>query len=81
VQAAAGNPQASEKAHAILIGESGASGRGALQRPSMGQDMVKGRRTEIEEINGFIVRKSEAMVAGQLYSLGQRSPLVLLDDR
>jgi len=61
VQAAAGNPQAADKAHAILIGESGAGGRGALQRPSMGQDMVKGRRTEIEEINGFIVRKGEAI--------------------
>jgi len=27
------------------------------QRPSMGQDMVKGRRTEIEFINGLIARK------------------------
>jgi 2-dehydropantoate 2-reductase len=25
----------------------------------MGQDMVKGRRTEIEFLNGFIVRKGE----------------------
>ena len=30
-------------------------GRGSLdQRPSMGQDMAKGRRTEIELMNGFI---------------------------
>src|SRR5262252_2795525 len=28
-------------------------------RPSMGQDMVKGRRTEIEFLNGFIVDKSK----------------------
>jgi len=33
-------------------------GRG-VHRPSMGQDMVKGRRTEIEFLNGFIVDKSK----------------------
>jgi 2-dehydropantoate 2-reductase len=27
------------------------------QRPSMGQDMVKGRRTEIEFLNGYVVRE------------------------
>ena len=31
----------------------------AEQRPSMGQDMVKGRRTEIEFLNGFVVGKGE----------------------
>ena len=29
------------------------------QRPSMGQDMQKGRRTEIEFLNGFVVRGGE----------------------
>jgi 2-dehydropantoate 2-reductase len=29
------------------------------QRPSMGQDMVKGRRTEIEFLNGFVVAKGK----------------------
>jgi 2-dehydropantoate 2-reductase len=29
------------------------------QRPSMGQDMQKGRRSEIEFINGFVVREGE----------------------
>jgi 2-dehydropantoate 2-reductase len=29
------------------------------QRPSMGQDMMKGRRSEIEYINGFVVREGE----------------------
>jgi 2-dehydropantoate 2-reductase len=29
----------------------------AEQRPSMGQDMLKGRRTEIEFLNGFVVRE------------------------
>jgi 2-dehydropantoate 2-reductase len=32
---------------------------GGDHRPSMGQDMVKGRRTEIDFINGFIVRQGE----------------------
>jgi 2-dehydropantoate 2-reductase len=30
----------------------------AEQRPSMGQDMVKGRRTEIDFLNGFVVEKA-----------------------
>jgi 2-dehydropantoate 2-reductase len=29
------------------------------QRPSMGQDMAKGRRTEIEFLNGFVVREGQ----------------------
>ena len=33
----------------------------AEQRPSMGQDMEKGRRTEIEFLNGFIVREGEKL--------------------
>ncbi|MGH7100200.1 MAG: ketopantoate reductase C-terminal domain-containing protein, partial [Stellaceae bacterium] len=32
---------------------------GGEHRPSTGQDMVKGRRTEIEFMNGFVVRKGE----------------------
>jgi 2-dehydropantoate 2-reductase len=31
----------------------------AEQRPSMGQDMAKRRRTEIEFLNGFVVREGE----------------------
>jgi 2-dehydropantoate 2-reductase len=30
----------------------------AEQRPSMGQDMLKGRRTEIEFLNGYVVRQA-----------------------
>ncbi len=29
------------------------------QRPSMGQDMQKGRRTEIDFLNGLVVREGE----------------------
>jgi 2-dehydropantoate 2-reductase len=32
---------------------------GGEHRPSMGQDMVKGRRTEIQFINGFVVEKGK----------------------
>jgi 2-dehydropantoate 2-reductase len=32
---------------------------GGAHRPSMGQDMVKGRRTEIEFLNGFIVERGK----------------------
>lgn len=35
---------------------SGGSNRSDLQRPSMAQDMAKGRRTEIDEVNGLIAR-------------------------
>jgi 2-dehydropantoate 2-reductase len=31
------------------------------QRPSMGQDMAKGRRTEIEYINGYVVQEGEKL--------------------
>jgi 2-dehydropantoate 2-reductase len=37
----------------------GARRGSAEQRPSMGQDMMKGRRTEIEFLNGFVVREGE----------------------
>jgi 2-dehydropantoate 2-reductase len=37
---------------AMIAGSNKASAEG--HRPSMGQDMMKGRRTEIEEMNGFI---------------------------
>jgi 2-dehydropantoate 2-reductase len=33
----------------------------AEQRPSMGQDMQKGRRTEIEFLNGLVVREGERL--------------------
>ncbi len=38
------------------LAEAGKPG-GGEHRPSMGQDMVKGRRTEIEFLNGFVVGK------------------------
>ena len=34
---------------------------GGAHRPSMGQDMVKGRRTEIDSLNGFVARRAEGL--------------------
>lgn len=52
-----GDAQALEEAEAVLLAITNAGARSDLQRPSMGQDMLKGRRTEIDFINGFIVRE------------------------
>src|ERR1700728_1381026 len=50
------------------------SGRTAAgQRPSMGQDMQKGRRTEIEFLNGLVVREGEKV------GLACRANAVLVD--
>jgi 2-dehydropantoate 2-reductase len=47
-----------DKLGADQCGKTIAHERGVLaQRPSMGQDMAKGRRTEIEFLNGFVVRE------------------------
>jgi 2-dehydropantoate 2-reductase len=35
--------------------------RGDMQRPSMAQDIRKGRRTEIDFMNGFIVDKGKLL--------------------
>ena len=36
-----------------------ANSRSDAQRPSMGQDLRKGRRTETEDINGLVARRGE----------------------
>jgi hypothetical protein len=41
----------------ILIPKPGSNPRADIQRPSMAQDIIKGRRTEIEQMNGLIARK------------------------
>jgi 2-dehydropantoate 2-reductase len=53
--------------------QGGSRKRSAEQRPSMGQDMQKGRRTEIEFLNGFVVKKGEAV------GLSTRANAVLTD--
>jgi 2-dehydropantoate 2-reductase len=36
-----------------------ATARSDAQRPSMGQDVLKGRRTETQDINGLVARRGE----------------------
>jgi 2-dehydropantoate 2-reductase len=55
--AAEGDRAAAEEVHALIAAGSNIRGRNELQRPSMAQDMAKGRRTEIDYINGLIVER------------------------
>ena len=59
-KAGEGDPKAVAEYDKHRIEEASKPGGGA-HRPSMGQDMVKGRRTEIEQLNGFIVEKAKAV--------------------
>ncbi len=52
-----GEARALEEVEARMLAVAGGNTRSELQRPSMGQDMLKGRRTEIDFMNGFIVAK------------------------
>ena len=56
-RAAEGDAAAFAEVEGQLLESAGSGARGDQQRPSMGQDMIKGRRTEIEFINGFIALK------------------------
>ncbi|MBR0666659.1 2-dehydropantoate 2-reductase [Roseomonas hellenica] len=53
-----GDPEAVAAYDKHRLAEAAKPGGGA-HRPSMGQDMVKGRRTEIEFLNGFIVDRGK----------------------
>src|SRR5580704_7580555 len=57
-RAGEGDAKAEAEFDAHRLAEARKPGGGA-HRPSMGQDMVKGRRTEIEFLNGFIVEKGQ----------------------
>jgi 2-dehydropantoate 2-reductase len=56
-RAGEGDPAAARTYDEHRLAEAAAGG--GAHRPSMGQDMMKGRRTEIEFINGFIVEKAK----------------------
>ena len=58
-RAAEGDKAALAEVEAALIPKPGANPRGDIQRPSMAQDILKGRRTEIDAMNGFIARKGK----------------------
>jgi len=59
--AAEGDAAALAEAEAALVPKADANPRGNIQRPSMAQDILKGRRTEIEAMNGFIAAKGAAV--------------------
>ncbi len=56
--ASEGDAAAMAEIEAMMIAGSNSGARSDLQRPSMGQDMLKGRRTESEFMNGFIAEKA-----------------------
>ena len=55
--ASEGERDALSEIEALMLAGTNAAARSDLQRPSMAQDMAKGRRTEIEFMNGFIAEK------------------------
>ena len=55
--ASEGHAGALAEIEALMMAGSNSGARSDLQRPSMGQDMLKGRRTEIDFMNGFIAAK------------------------
>ena len=59
VRAMDGDAQALKEVETLVVPKAGANPRGDIQRPSMAQDIIKGRRTEIDAMNGFIARKAK----------------------
>ena len=56
-RAAEGDKPALDSVESAMAPKAGANPRGDIQRPSMAQDILKGRRTEIDAMNGAIARK------------------------
>ncbi len=56
-RAGEGDPAALAEIERLMLAGTRADARSDLQRPSMAQDMAKGRRTEIEFMNGYIAAK------------------------
>ncbi|HWV89938.1 MAG TPA: 2-dehydropantoate 2-reductase [Burkholderiales bacterium] len=56
-RAAEGDAAALAEVESAMIPKGDANPRGDIQRPSMAQDILKGRRTEIDAMNGLIARK------------------------
>jgi 2-dehydropantoate 2-reductase len=59
--AAGGNGDAMTEVEAHMIARAKENPRGDMQRPSMAQDIGKGRRTEIDFMNGYIVEKGKML--------------------
>jgi len=50
-----------DEVESLMLALRNSQQRSEHQRPSMGQDMLKGRRTEIDFINGVIVERGRAI--------------------
>lgn len=59
-KASEGDAAALKEIEGLMLDGTSGSLRSEYQRPSMAQDMAKGRRTEIEFMNGLIAREGEA---------------------
>lgn len=59
--AAAGNADALTEIEELMMARTKSNPRAGIQRPSMAQDMHKGRRTEIQFMNGFIAEKGSSV--------------------
>jgi len=57
VQAAEGHADALTEVEETMIAHATSNPRAGMQRPSMAQDMLKGRRTEIQLMNGVIAER------------------------
>jgi 2-dehydropantoate 2-reductase len=63
-RASEGDARALSEVEALIVPKAASNPRADIQRPSMAQDIRKGRRTEIDAMNGYIARKgAEAGVA------------------
>lgn len=60
-RASEGDVEAMRKIEAIIIGEAESGMRSDAQRPSMAQDIMKGRRTEIDYINGYVTAQAKSI--------------------
>jgi 2-dehydropantoate 2-reductase len=68
--AAEDDRRALDEIEGLMLAGTSAASRSDLQRPSMAQDMAKGRRTEIEFMNGFIAEKGvEVGVAAPTHAM------------
>ena len=57
--AAEGHADALAEVEELIIEHAASNPRAGIQRPSMAQDMLKGRRTEVELMNGYIAEKGK----------------------
>lgn len=61
VKAADNEPESLKKLEEIMIAGTKGTARSDLQRPSMAQDIAKGRRTEIDFMNGYIAERGASV--------------------